>query len=77
MMNHSEEIDSQMSNIIYEINDSRYEDTELNETEVIINYTEVVQDTSQIQKLPTRENTGEGIARLEPEFTGKVYNSIK
>ena len=38
-MNHSEEIDNQMSNIIYDINDSRYKDAEVNETELIINNT--------------------------------------
>ena len=38
-MNYSEEIDNYMSNIIDDINDSIYEDTEVNETEVIINDT--------------------------------------
>ena len=31
-MNNSKEIDNHMSNIIDDINDSRYEDAELNET---------------------------------------------
>ena len=66
-----------MSNIIDDINDSRYRGAELNETEVIINDTEVVVDTSQTQKLPTRENAGKGIALLEPIITGKVYDIIK
>ena len=43
-MNNSEEIDDQMSNIIDDINNSRYEDTEVNETEVIINDTDIVED---------------------------------
>ena len=66
-----------MSNIIDDINDSRYRDAEVNETEVIINDTEIIQDISQTQKRPTRENAGKGIARLEPTFTGKTYDSIK
>ena len=76
-MNYSEEIDNYMSNIIDDINDSIYEDTEVNETEVIINDTQIVDDTPQTQKQPTRENAGKGIARLEPTFAGKTYDSIK
>ena len=45
--------------------------------EVIISDTEIVEDTSQTQKLTTKENAGKEIARLEPKFTGKAYNSIK
>ena len=77
IMNNFEEIYDQMSNIIYNINDSRHGAAELNETEVIINDTEIVEDTSQTQKRPTRDNSGKGIARLEPTFTGKEYYSIK
>ena len=65
-MNNSEEIDDQMSNIIYDINDSRYKDAEVNETEVIINDTEIVEDTSQTHKRPTRDNSVESIDRLDP-----------
>ena len=43
-MNDSKEIYDQMSNIIDDINDSRYKDAEVNETEVIINDTEIVED---------------------------------
>ena len=77
IMNNSEEIDDQMSNIIDDINNSIYEDAEVNETEVIINDTEIIEDTSQTQKQPTIENAGKGVARLEPMFAGKLYNSIK
>ena len=49
-MNNYEGIDNQMSNIIDDINDSRHEDTEANETEVIINYKEIVEDKSQTHK---------------------------
>ena len=76
-MHNSEEIDDQMSNIIYDITDSIYEDEEVNETEVIINDTDKVEDKSKTQKRPTRENSGKGIACLEPTFTGKLYDSIK
>ena len=76
-MDNSEEIDDQMSNIIDDINNSRYENAEVNETEVIINDKEIVEDTSQTQKLPIRENTGKVIDRLDPTFTGKSYNSIR
>ena len=76
-MNNSEEIDDLMSNIIEDINDSRYKDAEANETEVIINDTEIVEDTSQTKKQSTRENSGEGMAHLEPTFTGKAYDNIK
>ena len=69
-MNDSKEIYDQMSNIIDDINDSRYEDAEVNETEVIINDTEIVEDTSQTQKLPTRENVGKMIDFLDPTFIG-------
>ena len=62
-MNYSEEIDNYMSNIIDDINDSIYEDTEVNETEVIINDTQIVDDTPQTQKQPTRENAGKWISR--------------
>ena len=76
-MNYSEEIDNYMSNIIDDINDSIYEDTEVNETEVIINDTQIVDDTPQTQKQPTRENAGKWIDSLEPTFTGKLYYIIK
>ena len=46
-MNNYEEIDDQISNIIDDINDSRYEDEEVNVIEVIINDTYIVEDTSQ------------------------------
>ena len=68
-MNNSEEIDDLMSNIIEDINGSRYKDAEANETEVIINDTEIVEDTSQTKKQSTRENSVEGMAHLEPTFT--------
>ena len=76
-MNDSKEIYDQMSNIIDDINDSRYEDAEVNETEVIINDTEIVEDTSKTHKLTTRENAGKWIDSLEPTFTGKLYYIIK
>ena len=77
IMNNSEQIDNQMSNIIFDINKSRQEDTDVNEIEVIITDTETVKDTPQTQKRPTRENAGIGIDRLEPTFTVKLYDSIK
>ena len=46
-MNKSEEIEDQMVDIIDDIDNWRYEDTELNEKEVIINDTELEEDTSQ------------------------------
>ena len=73
----SEEIYNQMSNIIDDINDSIYKDVELNEIEVIINDTEIVEDTSQIQKRPTRENARKWISSLKPTFAGKAYDIIK
>ena len=76
LMNNSEEIYDQISNIIDDIKDSRYEDEEVNVIEVIINDTYIVEDTSQTQKRPTRENSVKLIDRLEPIFTGKAYDSI-
>ena len=66
-----------MSNIIDEINNSRYKYAEVNEVEEIINDTEIVEDTPQTQKRPTRENAIKSIARLEPTFIGKAHDSIK
>ena len=77
MMSNYERIDNRMSNKIDDINYSRYKDAEVNKTEVIISDTEIAEDTSQTKKRPTRENAGKGIARLDPMFTGKSYDSIK
>ena len=41
-----------MSNIIDNKNDSRYDDTEVNETEVIINDKNILEGTSQTHKQP-------------------------
>ena len=41
-----------------DINESRYEDTEVNETKVNINDTKIVDNTPQPQKRPTRESSG-------------------
>ena len=76
VMNNSEEIDDQMSDIIDDIKYSRYEDAEVNETDWIINGTYIVEYTSQKHKRSTREKAGKGIARLEPMFKGKAYDSI-
>ena len=77
IMNNSEEIDDQMSDIVDDINHSIYKYIGLNETELIIKDTEIVEVTSQTQKRSTRENAGKEIARLYPTFTGKSYDSIK
>ena len=77
IMNNSEEIDDQMSDIVDDINHSIYKYIGLNETELIIKDTEIVEVTSQTQKRSTRENTGKWISCLEPKFTGESYNSIK
>ena len=77
IMNNSEEIDDQMSDIVDDINHSIYRYIGLNETELIIKDTEIVEVTSQTQKRSTRENAGKEIARLYPTFTGKSYDSIK
>ena len=69
-MNNSEEIDDQISNIIDDINNSRYKDAEVNEIEGIMNDKNIVEDTSQTQKKTTKENAGKGIACLWPSFTG-------
>ena len=66
-----------MSNITDDIKYSVYEDSEVNETEVIIKDTEILQDISKTQKIPNRKNEGKGIDCLESTFTGKSYDSIK
>ena len=80
------EIDNQMSGIIDDLNDSRYDNAHINdsETEVSkINHTYMDEDTShfedalQPQKRLNIDNSGQGIARLEPTFTGKKYDDVK
>ena len=39
--------------------------------------TQHFEDTPQPQQRPNRENAGQGIARLEPTFTGKTYHDVK
>ena len=69
-----------MSGIIDDLNESRYDNTHIDDTETETsetNHTEMVEDTLQFentlqpQQRPNRENAGQGISRLEPTFTGK------
>ena len=86
IINDFEEIDNEMSGIIDDLSESRYDnahidnsETELSET----NHTEMdedklnFEDTPQPQQRPNRENSGQGISRLEPTFRGKTYDDEK
>ena len=40
-------------------------------------YTLQFENKLQPQQRPNRENSGQGISRLEPTFTGKTYDDVK
>ena len=86
IINDFEEINNQMSSIIDDLNDSRYDNAYIYDSETEVsktNHTEMDEDTSQFedtpksQQRPNRENAGQGIPRLEPTFTGKPYDDVK
>ena len=69
-----------MSGIIDDLNESRYDNAHIHDSETETSetkHTEMDEDTLQFentlqpQKIPNRENAGQGISRLEPTFTGK------
>ena len=81
-----EERDHQMSGIIDDLNESRYVNTHIDDSETETretNHTDMDEDTSnfedtpQPQQRPNRENSGKGISRLDPTFTGKTYDDVK
>ena len=81
-----EAIDNQMSGIINNLNESRYDNVHIEDSETETsktNHTDMEEDTLQFentlqpQQRPNRENAGQGISRLEPTFTGKTYDDLK
>ena len=73
IINYFEEIDNQMSGIIYDLNESRYDNTHIDDSDTEVsktNHTEMdedtlhFEDTQQPQQRPNRENSGQGIDRL-------------
>ena len=77
--NDFEEIDNHMSGIIDDLNESRYYNAHIEDSETEVsdtNHTEMdedtshFEDTSQPQQRPNRENSGQGLARKEPRSQG-------
>ena len=75
-----------MSGIIDDLNESRYDNEYIDDSEIEIsetNNTEMDEDTSHLedtpqpQHRPNRENSGKGITRLDPTFAGKTYDDVK
>ena len=75
-----------MSGIIDDLNESRYDNAHIEDSETETsetNHTDMEKDTLQFdntlqpQQRPNRENAGQGISRLEPTFTGKTYDDVK
>ena len=81
-----EAIDNQMSGIIDDLNESRYDNAHIWDSEIETsetNHTYMDEDTLQFENIlqpqqrPNRENAGQRITRLEPTFTGKTYDDVK
>ena len=81
-----EAIDNQMSGIVDNLNESRYNNVHIEDSETETsktNHTEIDKDTLQFentlqpQQRPNRDNSGKVIARLDPMLTGKIYNDVK
>ena len=75
-----------MSGIIDDLNESRQDNAHIHDSDTEVsktNHTEMDEDTShfedtpQPQQRPNRENSVQGIARLEPTFTGKTYDDVQ
>ena len=86
IINDFEEIDNQMSGIIDDLNESRYNNAHIDNSETEVsknNHTDmdedasIFEDTPQPQQRTNRDNYGQGIAHLEPTFTGKTYDDVK
>ena len=81
-----EAIDNQISGIIDDLNESRYDNAHIEDSETETsetNHTDMDEDTLQFenklqpQQRPNIENSGQGISSLEPTFTRKTYDDVK
>ena len=75
-----------MSGIIDDLNKSIYDNAHIDDSETEVsktNHTEMDEDTShfedtlQPQPRTNKENSGQGIACIDPTFTGKTYDDVK